>query len=201
MAITASSNLTTLKAVKLNSNKQRRRRAECLWKEAIYTNMCQHIKLNRVDKCVRVFNGATEATKFSSQHCYIRERGITKISEWVCATGHESERERKRERDDRNVETVSRQQPFTHYWAHRSMWLRWVVKQDTAHNKGKLKKVRGPWRCSSWNVFIRLCRCGCIYKEIRMNFIAEQFVLNLGDFVIWPFHDCPEKEKYLFTTL
>lgn len=55
MATTTSSNLTTLKAVNLNSNKQRRRRAGCLWKETIYTHLYQHIKLNRVDKCMRVF--------------------------------------------------------------------------------------------------------------------------------------------------
>lgn len=44
--------------------------------------------------CVYVCDRATEATKFSPQDCCFRERGITKISERVCASECESERER-----------------------------------------------------------------------------------------------------------
>lgn len=88
MASTSSCNLTTVKAVNLNSNKRRRRKAGCLWKKAVYTNLYQHIKLNRVNKCVCVF--VTEPQKFSPQHCYFRVRYHKNQRASEC----ESERER-----------------------------------------------------------------------------------------------------------
>lgn len=110
---------------------------------------------------------ATEPQKLLSfQHGIVTsEREVSQKSASECAHLSVSQRER----GCRNVETVSQQQPFTHYWAHRSMRLRWLVKQDTAHNKGELKKARGAWRCSFWNSAMEM------YKQTKLNFIAEHW--------------------------
>lgn len=141
MASTSSGNLTTLKAVNPHSNKQRGKEAGCSWKKGIYTNLHPHIKLNRVNRRVRVCDGGTEATKFAPQHCYIRERGITRISGRMCTPECESERARVRRKcGNRVTATTFHTLPSPQKYAA-------PVSCQTRYRS----QQRGAWRCSFWN--------------------------------------------------